>query len=151
MRLAAEAGLCPAAELRRDPWRADGGHPAGERACLQACVNTAGSKDALLRCADRLGMLWRTLPWTPSPTREAMDGRLEHCLKKCVTPAAMHTDRPCSARSLGTILSSLKMQTSPALAVQCPGSNPGGRMFSFCSCLSPLAVPGFESPPFCAK
>jgi len=49
---------------------------------------------------------------------EDMAGLLEHCLKKGATPAAMHTDRPCSARSLGTILSSLKIRTSPALAVQ---------------------------------
>jgi len=60
-------------------------------------------------------MLCQTRPWTPWPTREDMAGLLE----KCATSAAMHTDRLCSARSLGTILSSLKMWTSPLLAVQC--------------------------------
>ena len=78
-------------------------------------MNTAGSKDALLRCADRWGMLWRTRPWTPLPTREVMGGRLENA----ATPASMNTDRPCIARSVGTFLSSLKMRTSPALAIQC--------------------------------
>ena len=102
----------------RAPWQADGGQEAGQWAYLQACVITAGSKDALLRCADRLGMLWRTRPWTPWPTREDMAGWLEHCLKKGATPATMHTDQQCIARSVGTFLGSLKMRTSPAMAIQ---------------------------------